>query len=148
MRSASTKCSRRDFTFRTTELLPAPTPPTMPTSGMRAGNVRVVLSDDNGEIDEKTGKTESRDSEQMTGLSITCAVFRNQTQMTGILMSSRDFGASRPRRTQKIGGNPGAFFRYPKTHESMLRIDLGIVKCCRARKCSFLTTARFSKSQP
>ena len=83
MRSASIKCSRRDFTFRTTELLPAPTPPTMPTSGTRANEDRVVLSDDNGGIDEKNGKTESRDSEQMTGLSITCAVFRNETQVKG-----------------------------------------------------------------
>ena len=109
----------------------------MPTSGTRATEDSDVLSDDKGEIDEKTGKTESRDSEQMTGLSITYAVFRNQTQVKGILMSSREFGASRPRQTQKIGVNPGAFFRYPKTHIRMLRIGLGIVKCCNARKFSF-----------
>jgi hypothetical protein len=109
----------------------------MPTSGTRAGEERVVLSDDNGGIDEKTGKKESRDSEQMTELSITYAVFRNQTQVKGILMSSHGFGASRPRQTQKIGVNPGAFFHYPKTHIRMLRIGLGIVKCCNARKFSF-----------
>ena len=144
MRSASMKCSRRDFTFLTTELLPAPTPPTMPTSGPRATERSDVLSDDKGEIDEKTGKTESRDSEQMTGLSITDAVFRTQTSLKGILMSSHRFGASRRRQTQKIGVNPGAFFRCPKTHTSMLRIGLRIVKCCNARKCSFLTTESIS----
>ena len=89
------------------------------------------------QIDEKTGKTESRESEQMTGLSITYAVFRNQTQVKGILMSSRGSGASRPRQTQKIGVNPGAFFRYPKTHGSMLLIGLAIVKPRAGAKCSF-----------
>jgi hypothetical protein len=109
----------------------------MPTRGTRATEDSDVLSDDKGEIDEKTGKTESRDSEQMTGLSITHAVFRNQTSVKGILMSSHRFGASRRRQTQKIGVNPGAFFHYPKTHIRMLRIGLGIVKCCNARKFSF-----------
>jgi hypothetical protein len=109
----------------------------MPTSGARATEDSDVLSDDKGEIDEKTGKTESRDSEQVTGLSINDAVLHNQTSVKGILMSSHRFGASRRRQTQKIGVNPGAFFRYPKTHASMLRVGLRIVKCCNARKFSF-----------
>ena len=109
----------------------------MPTSGTRATEDSDVLSDDKGEIDEKTGKTESRDSEQMTGLSITYAVFRNQTQVKGILMSSREFGASRPRQTQKIGVNPGAFFRYPKTHAYMLLNLKGLVKRSNAEKARF-----------
>jgi hypothetical protein len=109
----------------------------MPTSGTRATEHSDVLSDDKGEIDEKTGKTESRDSEQVTGLSINDAVLHNQTSVKGILMSSHRFGASRRRQTQKIGVNPGAFFRYPKTHASMLRVGLRIVKCCNARKFSF-----------
>jgi hypothetical protein len=109
----------------------------MPTSGTRATERSDVLSDDKGEIDEKTGKTESRDSEQVTGLSINDAVLHNQTSVKGILMSSHRFGASRRRQTQKIGVNPGAFFRYPKTHASMLRVGLRIVKCCNARKFSF-----------
>ena len=91
-------------------------------------------------------RQESRDSEQMTGLSITAAVFRNQTPVKGILMRSRHFGASRRRQTQKIGVNPGAFFHYPKTHRSMLRIGVGIVKCCSVWKCSFLTTASIVES--
>jgi hypothetical protein len=109
----------------------------MPTSGTRASEERVVLSDDNGGIDEKTGKKESRDSEQMTGLSITYAVFRNQTQAKGILMSSRGFGASRPRQTQKIGVNPGAFFRYPKTHDHMLLNCRVLVKRSNGTKTRF-----------
>ena len=88
----------------------------------------------------KTGKKESRDSEQMTGLSIAYAVFRNQTQAKGILMSSREIGASRPRQTQKIGVNPGAFFRYPKTHEHMLLNSTGVVKRSNAEKTRFLTS--------
>ena len=109
----------------------------MPTSGTRASEERDVLSDDNGGIDEKTGKTESRDSEQMTGLSITCAVFRNLTRVKGILMSFREFRASRPRQTQKIGVNPGAFFHYPKTHDSMLLNLKGLVKRSNAEKARF-----------
>lgn len=51
----------------------------MPTSGMRAEEDRSGLSDDNGRIDEQTGKMKCRDRENMTGFSLVHAVFGNQT---------------------------------------------------------------------
>ena len=52
-------------------------------------------------------------------------------------MSSRGYGASRPRQTQKIGVNPGALFRYPKTHAHMLLNCTGLVKRLNGTKTRF-----------